>query len=61
MLKIGVVAPDRFAKLDVAPLPPIHSGAFLPVRPDSLRNAILVESTMAIAFLGAPAAALSEN
>ena len=33
------------------PLVPIHSGKFLPVRPDSLRNAILVETNAVLTFL----------
>jgi amidohydrolase len=53
MLAIGVAAPDQVAaaKRGGAPLAPIHSSKFLPARPDSLRNAILVEVAAALTLL----------
>jgi hippurate hydrolase len=53
MLQVGVADPAKYvaSRQGGAPLPSIHSGAFLPTRPDSLRIAILVESIAALDFL----------
>ncbi len=53
MLQVGVAAPELVAaaKRGGAPLVPLHSGKFLPVRPDSLRMAILVETNAVLTFL----------
>jgi hippurate hydrolase len=55
MLQVGVANPEKVAasKQGGPPLVPIHSGKFLPVRPDSLRNAILVETNAVLTFLPA--------
>jgi len=53
MLQVGVAPTEKVAALKHGgpPLSPIHSGKFLPARPDSLRNAILVETNAALTFL----------
>lgn len=53
MLQVGVAAVEKVSasRQGGPPLVPIHSGKFLPVRPDSLRNAILVETNAALTFL----------
>jgi len=53
MLQVGVAALDEVtaSRQGGPPLAPIDSGKFLPVRADSLRNAILVETNAVLTFL----------
>jgi amidohydrolase len=54
MLQVGVVSVEKLAasKQGGPPLAPLHSGRFLPTRPDALRAALEVEIHAVLALLG---------